>query len=610
MPLYDPRGHANRALIVGVSEYDHTGPPDGVPGNLPTVQENRTMLDDALHRSALFAEGQIAVCPSPTLDGFHDALRRAAHDAEGLLLFYFAGHGILPVDGNELSLQMRTARMVPGGAFPGAVAITTVLNELAGSPAARIVVILDCCYAGNAARAWQEMESHKRSKILLLMSVQSNRLIRPSDGGRGTPFTRELVRLLQQQRELTLLALYRELREHLQILTVARDWQEPQGAMEPGEDVLLRSGALRVDPPWIPLDDGAKQGKTTLRSVLTRRRVAVASITCLALAAAATVGVRLIGDDGDGGDPPPPNPSASPRPSTSSRPTASSSPSVPFSPAAPSPVDAEKNKRSLARLKAAQEGTGEWVVGVKRGQPGLSEQKGGGWVGKEIDYAKVILDELGVKKFRFQGVGTASRAQALNDDEVDMFVGTYGISPDRKEGTSEYPAVIFAGPYFRTAQKIMLEHYPGSGDPIEARIRGLRRRVTSIFDIPNNARLCVVKGSSAEEYLQQDKARQRYVEHRTDYNLCIDGLDDTFDAVLTDEVILQNFKEGGKYFIAADPFTYPEEYGIGLNVNSVGARDKICDAMSATAAKRDSIYKSLGGEHYSPPAPDECPPKP
>ncbi|MFF8946383.1 caspase family protein [Streptomyces sp. NPDC014864] len=598
MPLYNPRGQENRALIVGVSEYDHR-PSDGVPGNLPNIQGNRTGLKNALRRSLMFDEEQITVRSSPTHDDFWEDLRQATQEATGLLLFYFAGHGILPVEGKELFLQMRNARVVPGGnnAFPGAAAITHVLHQLANSEAERIVVILDCCYAGNAARAWQEMEGpHNKRKILLLMSVQSNRLITAEENVEGTPFTRELVRLLERPKRLTLRTLYGELRECLQILTVAGDWQEPQGAWEPDEDVLLRPG---LPPQTTDGDAGGNHGgrdgderkdqpppPPSHRGIVFMS-IAFMSIACFTLLAA-TGGIPPIWN-GTHKDVPP-----SPRPTASSSPTPS-----------PAPND-DDDRKSFARLKAAQAGTEVWRVGVKVGQPGLSQREGGKWSGKEIDYAKVILHALGIKKFYFKGVDTSMRAMALNSGGVDMFVGTYGISPDRKLGTPGNPAVIFAGPYFKTEQKIMLEHYPGSKNSNEARIRGKRELVRGIYDIPNNARLCVVKGSSAEEYLQHDKARLPYIEHRTDYDLCINGLDSTFDAVLTDEVILQNFKKGGKYFIADYPFTDPEEYGIGLNVSDTKVKSEICKAIKATEAERDAIYKPLGGKGYSPPDMDEC----
>jgi Mg-chelatase subunit ChlD len=256
---YDPSGRTNRALLVGVSEYDHVRPSDreGVPGPLPAVRHNRVRLREALRRTGLFDRGRIVVCPSPPHDVFNEALRQAAREPCGLLLFYFAGHGIVPKAGDELFLQMSNARVVAGeqDAFPNAVPFTEVLAQLVGSRAERVVVVLDCCYAGNAAAIWHRFDHVKRRKTLLLMSVQANRLIPAGDSGLPTPFTRELVRLLDDVdggaggEELWLSGLYELLKERMTAAghrTAFDDPQDPQGVWEPGEDVLLRPGETRA----------------------------------------------------------------------------------------------------------------------------------------------------------------------------------------------------------------------------------------------------------------------------------------------------------------------------------------------------------------------------
>ncbi|MEU6812860.1 substrate-binding domain-containing protein [Streptomyces sp. NPDC046831] len=256
MRRFDPRGRVNRALLVGVSRYDHTKPDesDGVPGHLPAVRDNVDRLGSVLRRGGVFREREITVCRSPSLDRFSEELRTAAHEAEGLLLCYFAGHGAVPSAGDELFLQMRNARVVAGGraVFPGADAFTGVLTELAGSRAERVVVILDCCYAGNAAKIWQDF-AH-RQRILLLMSVQANRLI-DSGGEKGpTPFTAGLVELLDVDGEVSLLRLFDGLRARMAasgLTTTLGDAWEPQHAGEPGTDVLLsaRGEARRGNVP-------------------------------------------------------------------------------------------------------------------------------------------------------------------------------------------------------------------------------------------------------------------------------------------------------------------------------------------------------------------------
>ncbi|MFD8608783.1 caspase family protein [Streptomyces sp. NPDC059631] len=257
MGRFDPRGRVNRALLVGVSEYEHTKPVawDGVAGQLPAVRHNVSRLRQAL-RGGVFADREITDCRSPSHDDFGEDLRRAAHEAEGLLLCYFAGHGAVPSAGNELFLQMRNARVVAGAqaVFPNATSFTEVLTVLAGSGAERIVVILDCCYAGNAAKVWHDFPG--RHKILLLMSVQANRLIDAGDGTGPTPFTDELVRLLEAGGDRSLLEVYGRVRARMLgagRTTTQNDPWEPQLAAAPDTDVLLRSGPRpHPEPPPAP----------------------------------------------------------------------------------------------------------------------------------------------------------------------------------------------------------------------------------------------------------------------------------------------------------------------------------------------------------------------
>ncbi|WP_053750942.1 substrate-binding domain-containing protein [Streptomyces sp. MMG1533] len=242
MTRFDPRGRVNRALLVGVSEYDLTKPPHGVPGDLPAVKHNLNRLRDALLRGRVFGEHEITVARSPSLDDFDHALRRTAGEAEGLLFLYFTGHGAIPSAGDELFLQMRNASVVAGGhaVFPGAEVFTTALTVLAAGPAERIVVVLDCCFAGNAAWIWETFRDKRR--VLLLMSVQANHRTDAGDGAAPTPFTGELVQILEQDEELGFQELADRLRDRMAAAghkTMREEPWEPQSRTEPGEDVLL-----------------------------------------------------------------------------------------------------------------------------------------------------------------------------------------------------------------------------------------------------------------------------------------------------------------------------------------------------------------------------------
>ncbi|WP_329350158.1 substrate-binding domain-containing protein [Streptomyces sp. NBC_01261] len=270
MSDFDPRGKVNRALLVGVSEYDTTVPPFGVPGDLPAVKHNLNLLRDVLPRGRVFGDHEVRVLRSPTLDDFDRALRTAAQEAEGLLLVYFAGHGAITAAGDELFLQMRNASVVAGGqaVFPGAEMVTTMLTMLAAGRAERIVVVLDCCFAGNAGWIWENFRDKRR--VLLQLSVQANHRIDAGDGTGPTPFTERLVRLLDRDGEVRFVELSRQVRELMRrdgYRTVRGDPWEPRGRWEPEEDVLLSARPVRGERPDPPVRRaaGPERGPSALR---------------------------------------------------------------------------------------------------------------------------------------------------------------------------------------------------------------------------------------------------------------------------------------------------------------------------------------------------------
>ncbi|MCI3274832.1 substrate-binding domain-containing protein [Streptomyces cylindrosporus] len=264
MSPFDPRGKANRALLVGVSEYDVRKPtPHGVPGDLPAVRHNLDRLKEVLPGGRVFGAHEVTVVRSPYQHDFQRALRTAAEEAEGLLLVYFAGHGAVPSAANELFLQMRGAEVYRGrqdSVFPGAEMFTTVLTMLHASRAERIVVVLDCCYAGNAAFIWEQFPDRRR--VLLLMSVQANNRIDAGDDGTPTPFTKELAELLASEGELTFGGLSERLRDRMRaagLRTVRGEEWEPLSRTEPQEDVLLSAPPKRV---VAPPDTGSLDGRS------------------------------------------------------------------------------------------------------------------------------------------------------------------------------------------------------------------------------------------------------------------------------------------------------------------------------------------------------------
>lgn len=196
-PDFDPRGRANRALLAGVYRYEHAE-------NLPGVRHNLGEMFDALISGGLFGTSEIRTVSPEYGSEFRTALDRAAAEARGLLLVYFAGHGRLSHDGSELFLAFGRSRRLPGDEphYSEAVSWNEVLRTLRAvaesGTVGHIVVILDCCYAGNALESFKPGALQPgRERISVLTAVQVNRRIPAGDGHAPTPYTRHLVRLLR-----------------------------------------------------------------------------------------------------------------------------------------------------------------------------------------------------------------------------------------------------------------------------------------------------------------------------------------------------------------------------------------------------------------------------
>ncbi|MER5985413.1 transporter substrate-binding domain-containing protein [Streptomyces sp. NPDC001787] len=294
-------------------------------------------------------------------------------------------------------------------------------------------------------------------------------------------------------------------------------------------------------------------------------------------------------------------------------------PTSPSPSASPSPEDTAF--AALEKAKRGKKGKGnfKFVVGVKRSQKKLSEKVGGEWVGAEIDYAVKVLEAMGLAEdwqYEFKGVATDDREKELAEGGgggeemggkgVDMFIGTYGISDGRKKGSAKKPAVIFAGPYLETDQRIMMRKNPNK--PEEALFDDDSRVVNDLTDLPDGARVCVVSGSTAELHvneLSEEKGELPYeIIPRSDYNICVADLDkgkdpesrSGVDAVMTDAAILRGFQvdRNWKYIISADDFGKSEEYGIDLSKNSLALKSAVCKAMEEVREYRSTAYSTLG----------------
>nr|WSZ99344.1 glutamate ABC transporter substrate-binding protein [Streptomyces sp. NBC_00857] len=235
---------------------------------------------------------------------------------------------------------------------------------------------------------------------------------------------------------------------------------------------------------------------------------------------------------------------------------------------------------------------GYLVVGVKEDQPYMGEKDpaSGVYSGFDIEIARMMSASLGFdpKTIRFRTIASANRETALQNGQIDYYVGTYTINDNRKK------LVGFAGPYYLAGQSLL--------------VRTDENDIHGPQDL-DGKRVCSAAGSTPYQRIQHDYPRVQLVGYDT-YSVCVDNLL-TFqvDAVTTDDTILQGYaaKVPDELKVVGRPFS-KEPYGIGVPRNDNALRIALDDAL-AVNEKNGNWQKAydatlgLSGRPATPPPP-------
>ncbi|MEV4707254.1 YqgE/AlgH family protein [Actinoplanes sp. NPDC049316] len=192
---------ASQVVLIGVAAYRR------LPG-LPAAGRNVTDLRDLLAHEDLWGvppdNCQVLVDPEDPAE-VSRAVRRAAAATErdGLLLVYFAGHGLVDPDDDRLILGLPGCD--PEVPYERGVPYEWVRRAVADSRARRRVVVLDCCYSGRAGAEIggdstgtdAVADKAETEGTCLLVSAPANRPAMAPRGEVHTAFTGELIRLLR-----------------------------------------------------------------------------------------------------------------------------------------------------------------------------------------------------------------------------------------------------------------------------------------------------------------------------------------------------------------------------------------------------------------------------
>ncbi|MFC5833990.1 caspase, EACC1-associated type [Nonomuraea insulae] len=237
-----------RVLLAGSSSHrDNARLP-----SVPAVKSGVLGLANALTRHAGLPANRLTVLLDPeSPHELAEAIARLAEQSEELLVFAYAGHGLIGAD-NQLYLATRASvDLMRGVARNQALPYAEVRTILSSSPAPHALVLLDCCWAGRAT-SWPG--------CYLLTATSRDEVAWVPHGDENPAFTGALIELLtagdpQAPRLLTLDDVHRSLRRTLG----ARDLPLPrrQAADVSGGRPLAINAAYRApEGRPFPVDRG------------------------------------------------------------------------------------------------------------------------------------------------------------------------------------------------------------------------------------------------------------------------------------------------------------------------------------------------------------------
>jgi hypothetical protein len=168
-----------RALLVGIDDYDYVSPLTGCVNDVNALmpllarnEDNSPNFECQVRTSV----GAQRVTRERLLDSI-DALLSPGAD---VALFYFAGHG------QEVKNDVVPVTQDGRGSNLG-VALSEILGKVQASSVAEVLIILDCCFSGNAGGVPQLGSSAAalRSRLSILTASRGDQVSMETPEGRG-----------------------------------------------------------------------------------------------------------------------------------------------------------------------------------------------------------------------------------------------------------------------------------------------------------------------------------------------------------------------------------------------------------------------------------------
>lgn len=270
--LPDPA--TSTAVLLGSSRFDHDDLTD-----LPAVTNNLVDLAAILTHPAgtrLPATRCTVLADPRGVAEVGALLQNSAEQAEDMLLWYYAGHGVLD-DNGELYLTLPGSN--PRQLWSTALPLARIREVLAKARARNRVLILDCCFSGRAIDGFMSAPNSLVAGQLdidgtyTLTATPANSLALSPPGATHTVFTGALVTALRQgipdeQPLLSLSAVYR----HLLWTFRSRGQPQPQQRATRTADLLaLAPNRSHPEAPPAEPDQSKVDDPTALVAELTNR---------------------------------------------------------------------------------------------------------------------------------------------------------------------------------------------------------------------------------------------------------------------------------------------------------------------------------------------------
>ncbi|MEU9302034.1 caspase family protein [Streptomyces sp. NPDC048269] len=209
------------AVLVGIDAFEHDRLPD-----LPAVPNNVLRFGSVLSDPAIvgFPAERVAVVDADARPADAMAtLEQSAKGAEGVLLFYYSGHGVLVGSQSELHLTFRDSD--PGRAWT-TLPFAYVADVVKTAPAPVKIIVLDCCFSGRGAKDLMSNEASeisdqlKAEGVYVLTATSGTKKAKAPIGATYTAFTGTLLDVIGEGipgvgAGLSMEALYQETRQRM-----------------------------------------------------------------------------------------------------------------------------------------------------------------------------------------------------------------------------------------------------------------------------------------------------------------------------------------------------------------------------------------------------------